>query len=88
MPVFAVVSLLCVFFDGTAAAYLIPALDIGEAFPMSAFFLLMSNYLVPDEGDRDAFFEQLELIDKKGNPQGQGSLQWYRVQLTILSIME
>ena len=46
---------------------------------MAAFFLLMSSYVIPDGGDRDAFFNELELIDKKGNPLGQGSLVWYQV---------
>lgn len=46
---------------------------------MAAFFLLMSIYVVPEEGNREAFFNQLELIDKKGNPQGVGSLKWYQV---------
>jgi len=45
---------------------------------MAAFFLLMSAYVAPEEGNREAFFEQLEMIDKKGNSQGVGSLKWYQ----------
>ena len=51
---------------------------------MAAFFLLMSAYLVPEEGDREAFFTQLEMIDKKGNSSGIGSLQWYKVSVTLV----
>ena len=80
IPAFEIISLLCVWLDGSAAPYLVPGLDVGEAFPMAAFFLLMSAYVVPDEGNREEFSTQLELIDRKGNTQGQGSLGWYRVQ--------
>jgi hypothetical protein len=52
---------------------------------MAAFFLLMSTYVVPEEGDREAFFQRLELIYKKGNSQGAGSLKWYQ-KLTLLVI--
>lgn len=45
---------------------------------MAAFFLLMSTYLVPEEGNRESFFAQLELLDKKGNAQGRGSSAWYQ----------
>lgn len=45
---------------------------------MAAFFLLMSAYVVPDKGNRETFFAELELIDKKGNGQGEGSLAWYK----------
>jgi hypothetical protein len=45
---------------------------------MPAFFLLMSAYVVPEEGNRETFFAELELIDKKGNGQGEGSLAWYQ----------
>jgi hypothetical protein len=50
---------------------------------MAAFFQLMSSYVVPDGGDRDAFFNELELIDKKSNPQGQESLKWYQAAQSL-----
>lgn len=79
IPPFAVICFLCVWLDGSPQQYITPALDVAEAFPMAAFFLLISTYVVPDDGDREAFFSQLQLIDKKGNELGGGSLQWYRV---------
>jgi hypothetical protein len=79
LPSFSIICLLCVAFDGNPAQYIVPALGVAEAFPMAAFFLLMSTYVVPDGGDRESFFAQLELIDKKGNPQDGGSLKWYQV---------
>jgi hypothetical protein len=83
IPSFAIVSLLCVWLNGSPTPYILPALDVGEAFPMAAFFLLMSSYVVPDGGDRDAFFNELELIDKKSNPQGQESLKWYQAAQSL-----
>lgn len=80
IPAFAIITLLCVWLDGSPAPYITPALDVAEAFPLAAFFLLMSAYVVPEEGDREAFFAQLELIDKKGNSTGAGSLLWYKVR--------
>jgi hypothetical protein len=50
---------------------------------MAAFFLLMSTYLVPAEGDREEFFSELVQIDVKGRADGQGSLQWYKVNLQM-----
>jgi hypothetical protein len=87
IPSFAIVSLLSVWLNGSPAPYILPALDVGEAFPMAAFFLLMSSYVVPDGGDREAFFNELELIDKKGNPQDQGSLKWYQVAHSLSNLM-
>jgi hypothetical protein len=55
---------------------------------MAAFFLLMSSYVVPDEGNREAFFAQLEMIDKKGNGREEGSLKWYQVQKSFKSYCE
>ncbi|KAE8441954.1 hypothetical protein EG329_004162 [Mollisiaceae sp. DMI_Dod_QoI] len=82
VPPFAIISFLCVWLDGSPQPYIIPALDVAEAFPMAAFFLLISTYVVPDDGGRDSFFAQLQSIDKKGNEQGGGSLIWYR-RLTL-----
>lgn len=79
IPAFAVISFLCVWQDGSPAPYIAPGRDIGEALPMAAFFLLMSAYVVPDERNRDGFFDEMALLDKKGNTQGGGSLAWYRV---------
>jgi hypothetical protein len=78
LPTFAFISFLCVLLDGSPSHYIIGALDVAESFPMAAFFLLMSAYIAPDEGNRESFFAQLEMLDKRGNPQGVGSLGWYQ----------
>jgi len=79
IPSFALISFLCVLFDGAPSPYIHGGLDIGEAIPMAAFFVLISTYLVPDEGDRFSFFDQLAVVDRKGNPKsGGGSLSWYK----------
>ena len=79
VPAFAVISFLCVWQDGSPAPYIAPGLGIGEALPMAAFFLLMSTYVVPDERNRDDYFTEMALLDKKGAALGGGSLKWYRV---------
>ena len=66
-------------FNGNAALYISPGLDISEAIPMAYFFLLLSEYVVPD-GDLDGFFTNFELHDKKGNVQPGGSYAWYQVR--------
>ena len=79
IPAFSLISFLCVWLNGNPQPYLVPGLDLGESLPMGSFFLLISTYIIPDEAHQDSFWEQLELIDKKGNPQRGGSLLWYRV---------
>jgi len=78
VPSFALISLILVVLDGSASPYLLGSLDVAEAFPMAAFFLLMSSYVVPPSSTREEFFSELELLDKKNTPQGQGSLAWYK----------
>lgn len=46
---FALISFLCVWLDGSPAPYLVPGRDLFEAIPMSAFFLLMTAYLSQDK---------------------------------------
>ena len=83
VPVFALVSFLCVWQDGAAAQYISPWRDIGEALPMGAFFFLMTAYISPDEQSREEFFSKLALMDKKGVEMGGGSLAWYHVRVFI-----
>ena len=85
IPCFAVITFLCVWLDGSAALYIQPGLDIGEALPMAAFFLLMSAYVAPDERHRDTFFAETALVDKTGVTQEGKSLSWYRVRFLIWS---
>ena len=70
---FAVVSPLYVWLNSSPAPYILPVLDVGEAFPMVEFFLLMSLYIVPHGRDREAFFNELEPIDKKGTYKARGA---------------
>ncbi len=87
MPPFALISFLCVLLDGTPALYLINGLDVAEAFPMAAFFMLITTFVVPDEDNRGTFFTQMELVGRKGNVTGPSSLQWYRVFKPLLWIL-
>lgn len=41
-------------------------------------FLLDLEYVCPDGTNREAYFNKLELHDKKGNPQPGGSLAWFQ----------
>jgi hypothetical protein len=68
-------------FNGNAAPYITPGLDIAEAIPMASFFLLLSEYVVPD-GNLDGFFAHYELHDKKGQVVPGGSSAWYQVRNT------
>ncbi|RDW75725.1 hypothetical protein BP5796_06546 [Coleophoma crateriformis] len=79
IPSFALISFLSIWLS-SAAEYLKPGLSVVEAFPLAAFFLLMSTYCVPDEdlNSRATFFSQLQLQNRKGVAQGGGSLGWYR----------
>ncbi|KAF2092690.1 hypothetical protein NA57DRAFT_82054 [Rhizodiscina lignyota] len=77
VPSFAIVSFLCVWLDGSPNLYIAPGRDVGEAFPMAAFFLLMTAYIAPNEQSQDDCFAQLALLDKKGNELGGGSLVWF-----------
>lgn len=83
IPSFAIISFLCVWQDGSPAPYIAPGCDIREALPMTAFFLLMSTYVAPDERNRDDFFTEMALLDKKGTAQRGGSLSWYRVRTSM-----
>lgn len=78
-PVFALVSFLYAWQDAHAP-YIVPALDVSEAFPMAAFFLLMSTYMVPHQSDRDVF-----LINSQGirMPKGYKARNSQQVRWTI-----
>lgn len=78
IPLFAIINVLCVWFDGDASIYIKGALDVAEAFPMAAFFLLENAYVVPDIRDRVAYFASLENVTKKGQKTPGGSLAWYK----------
>jgi hypothetical protein len=47
---------------------------------MAAFFFLMTAYISPDEQNREEFFTEMALLDKKGVQSGGGSLGWYHVR--------
>lgn len=42
-------------FNGNGALYINPALDVMESIAMASFFLLMTNYVMPDRGCGGAF---------------------------------
>jgi hypothetical protein len=58
--------------------YITPIAGIYEAFVVAALFLLVLEWTCPDGTDRDKYFDNLALLDKKGNVQPGGSLKWYQ----------
>ncbi|KAF2238186.1 hypothetical protein EV356DRAFT_508855 [Viridothelium virens] len=78
--VFAIFNFFGVWFYD-AAPYLEPIADYYEIFALVALFYLCLNYATPEEGQREAFFRELERIDarKKTKLHNQGSLRWFYV---------
>jgi hypothetical protein len=87
LPNFAVVSFLVCCYNGNAASYTLLGLDLFEALPMASFFLLLTEYVVPD-GDLEGFFAHFEVQDKAGNVQPGGSAIWYQVRVPHSAIEE
>ena len=73
-PSFAVTCFLMCCFNGSAALYIAPGLDVFEGIAMASFFLLLSDYVAPD-GDLDGFFSSA-----KGDVPPVGSEVWYQVE--------
>jgi heme/copper-type cytochrome/quinol oxidase subunit 3 len=70
LPGYALVCFFVVWQNGDAAQYISPALDVAEAFPIAAFFLLLSAYI---ENDKTQYGP-----DQVGTGQGQ-TLAAYKV---------
>ena len=76
--VFSVLSLLSIILY-SGAKYLLPVQVIYENFALAAVFLLLVNYIAPDEHIRAAYFEQLGSPPKKGETQpGGGGFAWFK----------
>lgn len=63
--------------------YIEPIGAIYEAFAVAALFFLVLEYVAPDGTDRERYFDNLELRDRKGRPQAGGSLKWFQVCLFL-----
>jgi hypothetical protein len=59
--------------------YIEPIAGIYEAFTTAALFMLTLEWVCPDGIDRERYFNNLEMRDKKGNPVPGGSLKWFQV---------
>lgn len=76
----------------SAAQYMQPLTALYEAFALASLFLLMVEYVAPDENTRAAFFENLEchkpksqwLPSKGYNVVPGGSGPWYRVSFAAV----
>lgn len=63
--------------------YIEPIQGVYEAFAVGALFLLILEYVAPDGTDREKYFDNLELKDRRGRVQPGGSLKWFQVCSTI-----
>ena len=61
--------------------YIEPIGQIYEAFTVAALFFLVLEWVAPDGTDRESYFNNLELRDRRGNPQPGGSLKWFQVSV-------
>jgi hypothetical protein len=76
IPLYSIFSLLSICFP-KAKVYLLPWLEVFQSISLSAFFLLMCDYISPSQKQRDVFFAGFTYQDKKkGDVNG---LMWFRV---------
>jgi hypothetical protein len=68
--------------------YIEPLGAIFEAFSVAALFLLVLEWAVPDGRDREKFFENLEMRDRRGRTQPGGSFKWFQVRQSLLEIWD
>ncbi|KIM95989.1 hypothetical protein OIDMADRAFT_183452 [Oidiodendron maius Zn] len=86
-PSFAVICFLMCCFNGNAALYIAPGLDVFEGIAMASFFVLLTDYVAPD-GDLDGFFSSA-----KGDMPQAGSEAWYQkltfgvTQWVVISVL-
>ena len=59
--------------------YIEPIARVYEAFAIAALFLLILEYVVPDGIDRETYFNDFPLLDRKKNVVPGGSLKWFQV---------
>lgn len=61
--------------------YIQPIGSIYEAFTVAALFILVLEWVVPDGMDRERYFDNLELRNRRGQVQPGGSLKWFQVRV-------
>ena len=64
--------------------YIEPIGAIYEAFSVAALFYLVLEWVVPDGMDRERFFDNLEMRNRRGQPQPGGSLKWFQVSQSYM----
>ena len=81
LPVFLAVMALfsVIWYDDSI--YIMPIGEVYEAFTIVAAFLLLLEFVCPDEASREHFFSQVENRGKKGVVIPGGSLKWFKVRL-------
>lgn len=58
--------------------YIIPWGDMMQSFAIGNFFLLMLEFISPDEAQRDMFFSALQIPAKKAGKAPKDGVKWYR----------
>lgn len=60
-------------------AYIAPWIDVVQAIALGDFFLLMLEFISPNETRRDMFFSALVVKQKKAGKETIDGMTWYRV---------
>jgi Organic solute transporter Ostalpha len=85
IPAYSLISWFCIFFP-QAYYYLNPWLELVQSICMATFFLLLLEFISPNEDQRSLFFAGIEIKDKKDKKAPSGrhydspekNLMWYR----------
>ena len=62
-----------------AYAYIAPWIDVVQAVALGDFFLLMLEFVTPDQSRRDMFFSGLVITQKKAGKEPIDGVTWYKV---------
>ena len=81
MPLYSLVSFIAIVCPG-ANVYLEPWLEVVQAISLSSFFLLLLEYVSPNEAERDAFFADLKIKDKKAPGGFRSGLPYMKVSFS------
>lgn len=78
-PMFCAISVLSIYFDKDAI-YLIPIMDVYEAFCVAGLFMLLVDFVTPQEnGSIYQVMLETPMKNKQGGTIAGGSLPWFRV---------
>lgn len=78
IPIYGILSFIAIVAP-VSFAYINPWIDVFQAVALGDFFLLMCEFITPNERHRDLFFSALEIPQKKKNKAAVDGLTWYRV---------